>query len=238
MGCGGGCSAESRRHASHSRIQKGSNPRPLWSYFCPAMAKKDPRVDAYIAEAGDFAPLLRHLRDLIHRAAPDIEETIKWNSPFFLHKGIVCNMAAFKAHCAFGFWRWREVFIGDEKMAETFKMGRGNFGRLTSRAQLPSDATLLKIIKTAVALNESPTGAARVPKSKPKALVIPKELSAALKKSAKAKAVFDAFSVTNRREYAEWIAEAKTEETRVRRLETTVAQLLEGKTRNWKYQRG
>jgi uncharacterized protein YdeI (YjbR/CyaY-like superfamily) len=200
------------------------------------MGKKDPRIDTYIAEAGEFGPLLTHLRKLIHQACPEITETIKWRSPFFLHQGIVCNMAAFKAHCSFGFWRWREIFIDDPKMAETFKMGMGNFGRLTKRADLPSDAEIISMVKTAAALNEKPAKGPRVPKSAPKPVLVPKVLQEALAKKPKAKAVFDGFSNTNRREYADWIAEAKTDETRDRRLATTIAQLLEGRTRHWKYQ--
>src|SRR5262249_54027805 len=169
------------------------------------MPKLDPRVDAYIAESAEFAkPILIHLRALVHRHCPAVEETIKWRSPTFMYQGMLCGMAAFKQHGAFGFWR-QELVVGKQSAADTDAMGQ--FGRITKIADLPSEKILSGYIKKAMQLNESGEKAPRAaPKQKP--LVVPQELAAALKKNKKALAAFEAFSPSCKREYADWISDA------------------------------
>ncbi len=200
------------------------------------MGKKDPRVDAYIAAAADFAkPILRHVRTLVHRACPDVEEKMKWSFPHFDHEGTLCSFAAFKGHCAFGFWKGS--LIVDKKTSKSAE-AMGQFGRLTSVEGLPDDATMLGMIREAARLNDKGIKVARV--KRPRAVEeapVPKDLSAALRRNAKARATFQAFSPSKKREYVEWITEAKTAETRKRRLDTAVAWMSEGKSRNWKYVR-
>lgn len=198
------------------------------------MGTRDPRVDAYVEEAADFArPILRHLREIVHAACPEAVETIKWGHPQFEYKGPFCGMAAFKAHAAFGFWKQSLVVPDEEKAKEAF----GSFGRLTAVGDLPSKPVLVRYLKKAMDLNEKGIKAVRR-KTGPKPPVrTPKELTAALAKDAKARATWDGFSPSHRREYAEWIAEAKGADTKQRRLETTMTWLREGKSRNWKYQR-
>jgi len=196
------------------------------------MPKKDPRIDAYIAKATDFAkPILTHLRKLVHAADPDVVETIKWNMPHFDHKGIVCGMAAFKAHCSFGFWKG--MILGN-RAAEDEAMGQ--FGRIKSLADLPGDKVLLGYIKKAVQLNEAGVKKAAPPRSKVrKELVVPDYFTGALRKNKKALATFEGFSYSHKKEYVEWITEAKREETRANRVATALAWLAQGKARNWKY---
>jgi len=199
------------------------------------MASRDERIDAYIAKAQPFAPpILQHLRTIVHAACPEVEETIKWSFPNFMYRGsILCSMAAFKSHCAFGFWRGRQLAgVTDQHGAVM-----GDFGRIGSLKDLPSKARLTALVKAAMRLNEA--GVKRVPKKKAaprKPLPVPKDLAAALGRDAKAKRAFDAFAPSHRREYIEWITEAKTDATRERRLATTLEWLAEGKSRNWKYQ--
>lgn len=197
------------------------------------MGSRDPRVDAYIAEAAPFArPILEHLRELVHRGAPEIVETIKWGMPFFTLQRNICHMAAFKAHCAFGFWTSR-VAGATGKEGEAM----GQFGRIASLDDLPADRKILALVREAVAIDaKGEKSPARPRKTKPEAEV-PEVLAKALrsKKHATAKKTFDAFPPSHRREYVEWIAEAKTEETRAKRLATTLEWLAEGKPRNWKY---
>lgn len=199
----------------------------------------DPRVDAYIARAAPFArPILMHLRALVHRACPDVGETLKWGMPFFVHRGNLCHMAAFKAHGAFGFWhaRMREL-VGETRAKADEAMGV--FGRITSVDDLPPDRALLGYLHEAVKLNEAGVPArepAKV-KRKPEAKV-PADLTAGLKADAKAAKAWAEFSPSARRDYVEWIAEAKRPETREKRLATTLAWVREGKSRNWKYERG
>ena len=194
---------------------------------------RDPRIDAYIAKSADFAkPILTYLREIVHRACPRVEETMKWSAPHFMYEGMLCGMASFKSHCAFGFWKGGLVLDAKGKTREAM----GHFGRITSLEDLPSKKVLSGYIRKAMALNEkgipSPTRTKRAPK--PEAAV-PKDLAAALDKNHKAGATFDDFSPSHRREYVEWITEAKTEATRQRRLETAIGWMAEGKSRNWKY---
>lgn len=199
------------------------------------MANRDPRIDTYIAKSADFAqPILVHLRELVHTACPDVEETMKWSFPHFMYKGMLCGMSAFKQHVAFGFWKGKLVV---DDPGQSLEDAMGQFGRITRIADLPPKKTLSTYVKKAMALNvagvKSPTRV-KSPKPKPEAAV-PDDLAAALKKNAKARKTFDAFSASARREYIDWIAEAKRETTRVQRLTTTLKWLAEGKQRNWKY---
>jgi hypothetical protein len=197
------------------------------------MGKRDPRVDAYIANSADFAkPVLRHIRALVHEACPQVEETIKWRMPHFDYDGILCGMAAFKEHCAFHIWKGSLIVGGGAPEA------MGNFGRITKVSDLPSKTTIMGYIKQAMKLREdrvkNPT------RSKPRKqseVVVPIELASALKKNKKAAAAFEGFPPSHKREYAEWISDAKREETRRRRVETAVEWMIEGKSRNWKYEK-
>jgi hypothetical protein len=202
------------------------------------MGKRDPRVDAYIEKAQPFAkPILRHIRDVVHAACPGVEESVKWSHPHFDYKGIFCGMAGFKAHCTFGFWKGallKDVvkgipLDGDDAM--------GQFGRITSLADLPGDKALSRIVRAAAKLNDDNVSAPRA-KPKPKPPVkVPPYFTVALKKNKKAFAAFEAFPPSHRREYVQWVIEAKTDETRDRRLTTAVEWIAEGKGRNWKYER-
>lgn len=198
------------------------------------MASRDPRIDAYIAKSAEFArPILEHLRALVHEGCPEVEETLKWSMPAFLHGGaILCSMAAFKQHASFGFWRHAEVVGGEA--AE----GMGSFGKLTSLRDLPPKRQLLAYVKKAAALNASGAAKPRTPKAAPKPMPeIPDDFAAALRASPEARRVFDAFAPSHRREYLEWILEAKRPETRAKRIAQAVEQMVEGKSRNWKYER-
>lgn len=197
------------------------------------MPGTDPRVDAYIAKSAPFAqPILGHLRALVHRAVPAITETIKWGMPFFEHQGIVCHMAAFKAHCAFGFWRGGRI----EKTGREGE-AMGQFGRIAKLADLPPDTTIVALVQKAAALNPEGENVGR-PVKRPKAPIpMPADFRAALAGNVAAKATLDGFAPGGKRDYLEWITEAKTAATRARRIATAVEWLALGKPRNWKYRR-
>lgn len=198
------------------------------------MTSIDPRVDAYIAKSAAFAqPILEHVRAVVHAACPEVEETIKWGFPHFMYKGMMCSAASFKAHCALNFWK-AELLMADEANREAM----GQFGRITSIKDLPSKKALTAYIRQAMKLNDDGVAApARAKSAAPRALALPDELVAALKDAPAGRKQFEAFSPGKQREYAEWIAEAKTEATRTRRLEQAVEWIAEGKTRNWKYEK-
>jgi uncharacterized protein YdeI (YjbR/CyaY-like superfamily) len=203
------------------------------------MGTKDPRVDAYITKSADFAkPILTHLRKLIHDTCPSVEETMKWSFPHFTYKAaadrsprVLCSMASFKQHCAFGFW-YADNMSGNQQAAPAM----GQYGRITSLADLPKEKVLVRQIKDAIKIHDGgvkPRSSAR-PTEK-KELEIPAYFTAALKKNKKALATFGQFNYSNKKEYVEWVREAKTEETRKKRLETAIEWIAEGKVRNWKY---
>lgn len=197
------------------------------------MTGHDPRVDAYIARSADFAqPVLEQLRAAVHAACPEVEEDIKWGMPFFSYKGaLLCNMAAFKQHCSFGFWLRKQV------VGEDAEDGMGQFGKLVSVKDLPAKKTLLAHIRKAMALNEAGVKHTR-PKAAPKPPpATPDDLAAALaqKPHTAARRHWSDFTPGKQREYVEWLNEAKTAATRQKRLATTLEWLAEGKPRNWKY---
>jgi uncharacterized protein YdeI (YjbR/CyaY-like superfamily) len=197
--------------------------------------KTDPRVDAFIGKSAEFAqPILRHLRKLVHAACPDVHESIKWGMPSFLYEGkILCGMAAFKAHAAFGFWHrgMAQALGAAGKKAEE---AMGNLGRITKLSDLPPDTEMKGYIRQA--MNLITTGVPAREKSKPKKpLPVPADFRAALKTKRSAAKNFDSFAPGQRRDYIEWITEAKREETRSKRIATAVAWIAEGKRRNWQY---
>lgn len=202
------------------------------------MTGNDKRIDAYIANAQPFAqPIMKHLRTLVHAACPDVEETMKWSFPHFDYKGeMMCSMAAFKQHCAFGFWKaslMKDKTLTANAQSES---AMGHLGRITSLDDLPSDKKMIAYIKEAAALNAKGIKIRKAPPSgKKKVLIVPDYFSAALKRNKKALATFDGFSYSQRKEYVQWVVDAKTEETREQRLATAVEWMSEGKVRNWKY---
>ena len=200
------------------------------------MPEINPRFDDYIEKSAEFAkPILVHIRKLVHQACPDIVETMKWSMPHFDHKGPVCNMASFKQHCAFGFWK-QPLLEQDAFPAQ--KTAMGSFGRIESRDDLSDDAVIVDLIRQAVKLNEDGIKIERAPAAADKKeLVVPEILTAALSKNVAAKKTFDEFPYSKRRDYVDWLDEAKTEATREKRLATTIEQLAEGKARHWKYQK-
>ena len=201
-------------------------------------ANLDPKVDAYIAKAAPFAqPVLEHLRELVHTACPDVEEAIKWSMPFFVYKGqILGNMAAFKAHCSFGLWGG-DVKATMRKDGVLSDEGMGRLGKITSVKELPKKKDLVGYVHEVVAFIEDggKTMQRKPREAKPEAEV-PAELAAALKKNKGAAKVFAEFSPGCRREYVDWIVEAKRAETKEKRVAQAVEWIAEGKQRNWKYQ--
>ena len=196
----------------------------------------DPRIDAYIARSAPFAqPILTRLRKLVHTACPEAGETIKWGMPSFMYRDkILCGMAAFKAHATFGFWHQGMEKLMAKEIGKTYA-AMGLMGRLTGLQDLPGDNVLIHYIRTAKKLHDSGAPTRAKPKPKP-ALPVPADLAAALKRSKKAAAAWVGFSPSARREYIEWITEAKRDETRATRLATTLQWVAAGKPRNWKYQ--
>ncbi|MBI1770190.1 MAG: DUF1801 domain-containing protein [Bacteroidetes bacterium] len=204
------------------------------------MGKKDKRVDAYIAKSAEFAkPILTHLRALVHKGCPEVEEKIKWGMPSFEYKGVMCGMAAFKQHCSFGFWKY--LLMNDPKGILTARNdggSMGNFDRITSLKDLPSDKILLVFIKQAVELNDKEIKRpVKVTAKGSKTISTPPYFQKVLNKDKLANEVFKNFSYTNKKDYIEWFEEAKTEETRSKRMVQALKWIAEGKGRNWKYQR-
>ena len=202
--------------------------------------QKDPRIDAYIEKSAPFAqPVLKHLRKLMHQACPRVTESVKWGMPFFLQQDVILsNMASFKQHCAFGFWGPEmKKLLKQDGLTESNAMG--SLGRITGMQDLPADKLLLSYMRQAAELVES--GERKKSIERPKKTVkrpvhVPAELAAALKKNQLAAKAFEGFSPSCRREYAEWVSEAKRPETREKRLAQAIEWIAQGKSRNWKYE--
>lgn len=200
------------------------------------MGTKDKRIDIYIARSEPFAkPILVHLRKLIHMAVPEVEETMKWSFPHFDYHGMMCSMAAFKQHCTFGFWKAALMSDPDKILGSASESAMGHFGRIATLNDLPSDRILIKYIKEAASLNKNGIKLPPRPRTQKKGINPPAYLTEALRKNKKAQQTFDAFTPSHKREYIEWIVEAKTEPTRQKRLITTIGWLSEGKPLNWRY---
>lgn len=192
---------------------------------------KNPAVDAYIAKSADFAqPILTRLRALMHKACPQIEETIKWGVPHFQYQGIVANMAAFRQHASFGFWKRK---LMDDPAGFFPAAGDSSMGgrKIRAMSDLPADAVLIRYIKAAIALNEQGVKLPNAGRKKQPPVHPPADLLAALKKNAKARAIFAALTPSKQREYVEWLTEAKRQATRSARLATAIERLAAGKSR-------
>lgn len=194
--------------------------------------KTDPRIDAYIDRQAAFAqPIMRHLRDVVHAACPDCQETLKWSMPTFMYKGkILAGFAAFKAHATFGYWN--DSMLGEDAKNRS---AMGQFGRLTSLGDLPDRATLIDLTRQSMALVDS---GAKPPRATAKKapFTVPQDLRAAIDAAPAAAATWEGFPPSCQREYVEWVTEAKRDETRAKRLAQTIEWLAEGKRRNWKYE--
>lgn len=203
------------------------------------MPNKDKRIDAYIAKSADFAkPILNHIRAIVHKTCPDVEETMKWSFPHFDYKGqMMCSMAAFKQHAVMGFWKgslMKDPMLMENARSET---SMGHLGQLKTLKDLPSDKKISNWVKEAMRLNDEGIKVAAKPKAPATQAVAPDYFIAALKKNKKAFLFFQEFSNSAKKEYIEWVTEAKTEITRQQRLATAVEWMSEGKSRHWKYKK-
>lgn len=203
------------------------------------MGKYIKEIDAYINKSAEFAqPILHHIRDLIHQVCPGVEEKMKWSFPHFDYKGeMMCSMAAFKQHAVMGFWK--AAIMKDKSLLDMAhsEEAMGHLGKMTSLKDLPSDKKLISYIKEAMELNELGIKLPAKPKAEKKEVVVPDYFQKALNKNKKALKVFENYSYSHRKEYIQWITEAKTEETRNRRMATAIEWIAEGKSRDWKYKK-
>lgn len=195
--------------------------------------------DKYIERSADFAqPILNHLRNIVHEACPQCEEKIKWGFPNFeYNKSILCSMAAFKEHCSFGFWLGSIMDDPDGILNPVGETAMGQLGKIRRLEDLPDKYVLIRYVQEAMNMIDSGVKLPKKIVAEESNILIPKDLQQALSQNDKAQATFDSFSNSNKKEYISWITEAKTEKTRLSRLETTIEWLSEGKVRNWKYLR-
>jgi uncharacterized protein YdeI (YjbR/CyaY-like superfamily) len=198
----------------------------------------DSRVDAYIEKAAPFAqPILKHLRALVHSVSPLLTETMKWGFPFFDYNGSVCQMAAFKEHMGFGFWKQKQL-NDPGKLIKEEDGTAGSFGKITSLYDLPADEILVDFIRQVMQLNEAGNKKPAIKKeTTPKAPIeMPVDFADLLAANPKAFEVYEKFSPSHKREYLEWIVDAKTDATRQKRMQAAIEQIMDSKSRHWKYQ--
>lgn len=195
------------------------------------------QINLYIAEQPEWQrKLLVRLRQLIHSTDAEVEETWKWNSPHFDHQGIMVGLQAFKEHVAVWFHKGslikdpKKLFEalpkGEEKGMRSYKLFEGD--KL-------NEAAFIDLVKQAVALNAKGT---KLTDAKParKALVIPEDLEHVLHKDPTAWANWEAFNYSCKKEYIEWVTDAKQEETRKRRIAQALEKIREGESKEEKHQ--
>jgi uncharacterized protein YdeI (YjbR/CyaY-like superfamily) len=200
--------------------------------------KTDSRIDDYIKKSAEFAqPILSHFRKLVHECCPDINETIKWGFPCFEFKGMVCSMTSFKAHCNFNFWKGQELSDKHGVLIPVGNTDMMSFDKIKSINDLPDDTIIKDLITQAIELNKKGGDKAQKTKATPKEIEVPKFILDALKSNTQAEETFHRFSYSHKKEYVEWICEAKKEDTKAKRIETMLEWLTEGKSRNWKYEK-
>jgi uncharacterized protein YdeI (YjbR/CyaY-like superfamily) len=201
------------------------------------MATFNKQVDGYIAKSADFAkPILEHLRKIIHDTCPEVEEVMKWGIPHFDYKGdMMCILAAYKNHCSFSLYK--AELMSDPKIKESVKAGQkmGYMDKIKTLSDLPAKKTLVAYIKEAMALNEKGIKKEKPVKEKSPETEVPDYFLAKLSKNPAAKKVFESKSASFRKEYSKWIIDAKTEETRDKRIEQSLEWIAEGKGRFWQY---
>jgi uncharacterized protein YdeI (YjbR/CyaY-like superfamily) len=201
----------------------------------------DKRIDAYILKAQRFAqPILKHLRKLIHQAVPDAQETIKWGMPSFDYKGAFCSMASFKQHAVFGFWKYQLIKDPKGYLGERSAKGgeaMGNLGRITGLKDLPPDKVIIDFLKQAKKLNDDGVKLPPRVKKEKAEMEIPDYFTRSLRRNKAALKNFTDFSASKKRDYVEWLTEAKTDATREKRLDTAIEWISEGKSLNWKYEK-
>jgi uncharacterized protein YdeI (YjbR/CyaY-like superfamily) len=202
------------------------------------MKNATPEVDEYIANAAEFArPILTAIRRAFHKANPEVVETMKWRMPHFEHRGVLGSMAAFKNHVNWGFWKAPLMADSEGILKPVGETGRAFGDKITDVSQLPPEETFVRYVREAMRLNEEKVKVVRKPKAPAPEIAMPDELAKALAKNAAARRTFEAFPPSHRREYIQWIAEAKQEATRQKRVATAIEWLKEGKSRNWKYEK-
>ena len=201
------------------------------------MADDSKRVDEYIKNAPDFArPIMEKIRKAFHKGCPECEEAIKWGCPYFMYKGMLGGMASFKGHVSMGFWRSKEM-DDPEKLFDTGTGAKASMcnAHFHNLKEVPTQKILAEYVKRAAKLQDTEAPKKKATKKKISTR-IPADLAELFKKHKKAKTVFEGFAPSHKRDYIEWITEAKRDATRQKRLKTTIEWLSEGKQRHWKYQ--
>lgn len=198
-------------------------------------------IDKYITNAADFAkPILAHWRRLIHERCPEVIEVLKWGIPHFEYKNEnIFVIASYKNHCSFSFLK--ESLMTDPRLKanKELKPIQKFLGKVTKQENLPPDEEFIAMLDEAVQLNEKGIKIQREKPAneKPKVFETPDYLLAALIAKPKAKEVFDSKSNSFRKEYIIWITDAKTDETRQKRISEALEWIAEGKGRFWKHQK-
>jgi uncharacterized protein YdeI (YjbR/CyaY-like superfamily) len=204
-----------------------------------SQTNRNPKFDAYLAASEDFAkPIMMHLRSLLHTTCPEVVEELKWGIPHFDYKGeMMCIFAASKKHCSFGFWK--DALMADPRLKANSSLPaiKRFMGKLTKIEDLPTDVELIGFIREAMTLNENGVKLPPREAKTPKTLAMPPGFAEKLAENPTAKQEYDSKSDSFRKDYLVWITDAKTDATRQKRIEESVAWIAEGKGRFWKYEK-
>lgn len=191
------------------------------------------KISQYI-ESADVKKkeILQRLRDFLNRDDFGLTEDWKWHAPNFNSNGMVCWLAFFKSHVGLNFFKGS--LIEDlHGLYDNASMDKGNRIIKYKTINEINENLLEYYIYEAIKHNKE---GAKIT-SKKVEIEVPKDLAKALEKDIMAKDFFTNLAPGYKRDYIDWIISAKQEKTRLKRLETTLEWLGQGKKKNWRYKK-
>ncbi|MCB0792148.1 MAG: DUF1801 domain-containing protein [Flavobacteriales bacterium] len=196
------------------------------------------RINSHIAEQDEWKRrLMVRLRQLIHQVDPGIEETWRWNGPHFDRNGIMLGMSAHKT-CV-SIWFHKGALLKDpRRLFEPLEKDEAKGMRVykLKESDAIDEKAFTELVKQAVKLNED---GVKLSEAKParKTLVVPPELESVLKKDQHAMTNWEGFSYSKKKDYIEWVTDAKREETRKRRIAQAFQLIRDGLALNERYEK-
>ncbi|MGJ8745054.1 YdeI/OmpD-associated family protein [Polaribacter sp.] len=183
------------------------------------------KIEEYISKKEKWRKELLLLRSVFNDLP--VEETIKWGAPTYTFNGKnIVSLAAFKSYC--GLWFFQGALLKDK--SKVFINAQENKTKAMLQWRFYSSEEIdINLIKEYVleSIENSKKGKEIKPDRSKKELVVPIELASELSKNKKLKENFDSFSNSRKIEFANYIAEAKKAETRLRRMEKIIPMILE-----------
>jgi hypothetical protein len=191
------------------------------------------RINLYIAELPDWQRKhLVRVRQLIHSTEERIEEAWRGNAPHFDHQGSLIGMHAFKSCVSIWFHKGASLKDGHGLFKLTEKDAEREVRKYKiHEGESINEKAFLDLLKQALKVNAAQAGGAET-KPTSRALVVPSDMEQVLRKDEQAWAQWEGLAASHKREYVEWITDAKQDETRKRRLAKALEMIRDGQAKN------